>query len=122
MAYRVCDNTLASAGPSTCWMQQWGHSKKKGVAKPNPCQQFLTDLAQELEELQNKGHYVVLSFDANKDLAGNRAFKKFVNETDLVDAYKHMHSTSEPTTYLSGNKGLDCLLITPGLIPALKEI
>eukprot|EP00957_Ditylum_brightwellii_P142644 10868338-Ditylum_brightwellii.AAC.1 len=27
-AYRVCDNTLANAEPSTCWMQQWRHLKK----------------------------------------------------------------------------------------------
>eukprot|EP00957_Ditylum_brightwellii_P083559 6351705-Ditylum_brightwellii.AAC.1 len=32
-----------------------------------------------------------------------------------------MHPTSEPATHLCGNKRLDYLLITPELIPALKD-
>eukprot|EP00957_Ditylum_brightwellii_P067998 5162741-Ditylum_brightwellii.AAC.1 len=26
---RVCENTLANAGPSTCWMKQWGQLKSR---------------------------------------------------------------------------------------------
>ena len=35
-AYRVCPNTLATAGPTTCWMQQWRALRKKGVEKHDP--------------------------------------------------------------------------------------
>eukprot|EP00957_Ditylum_brightwellii_P061014 4631563-Ditylum_brightwellii.AAC.1 len=55
-AYMVCKNSLATAGPSTCWMQQQRMLKKKGLLKPDPCKQFLTDLTKLLNELQEKEH------------------------------------------------------------------
>eukprot|EP00957_Ditylum_brightwellii_P170880 13006146-Ditylum_brightwellii.AAC.1 len=59
---------LVTASPSTCWMQQWWHLKKTGVAMPNPWQQFLKDLKTYIEELLDKGHKIVLALDTNKDL------------------------------------------------------
>eukprot|EP00957_Ditylum_brightwellii_P174001 13247735-Ditylum_brightwellii.AAC.1 len=38
-AYKVCKNTLATAGENTYWMQQWCALHKKGIATPDPCQQ-----------------------------------------------------------------------------------
>eukprot|EP00957_Ditylum_brightwellii_P098210 7483154-Ditylum_brightwellii.AAC.1 len=52
----------------------------------------------------------------------NGPFIKFMTDNDLVDAYKHMHPESHPATYLQGQKRLDYVLITPGLLPALWAI
>eukprot|EP00957_Ditylum_brightwellii_P038584 2916909-Ditylum_brightwellii.AAC.1 len=35
-AYRVCDNFVAQAGPTTCWKQQWRYLRKKGYVEPDP--------------------------------------------------------------------------------------
>eukprot|EP00957_Ditylum_brightwellii_P051109 3875079-Ditylum_brightwellii.AAC.2 len=121
-AYQVCDNNLANKGPSTCWMQQWGGLKKKGVTKLNPRQQFLTDLFALIEELQGNNHEIVLLLDANKDILDNGQFTKFFKDNDLVDAYHHLHPQSNPATYLRGHKRLDYMLLTPGLTPALRSI
>eukprot|EP00957_Ditylum_brightwellii_P016020 1207259-Ditylum_brightwellii.AAC.1 len=43
-----------------------------------------------------------------------------MDENDLVDVYKHLHPDSHLVTYLRGNKRLDYVCITPGLIPALR--
>eukprot|EP00957_Ditylum_brightwellii_P191763 14598607-Ditylum_brightwellii.AAC.1 len=66
--YRVCKNKVESTGPLTAWMQQWQVLKEKGVRKPDPRHQFLKDLSNTVGELTDKGHKVVLSLDANKDL------------------------------------------------------
>eukprot|EP00957_Ditylum_brightwellii_P032204 2441527-Ditylum_brightwellii.AAC.2 len=56
-------------------MQQWWYLKKSGVAKPNPWQQFLKDMKTYAEDLQDKGHGIVLALDTNEDLLEEGAFK-----------------------------------------------
>eukprot|EP00957_Ditylum_brightwellii_P144611 11016054-Ditylum_brightwellii.AAC.1 len=118
----VCNNTLANASPSTCWMQQWWMLKKKGVTKPDPMTQFLMNLNKLLDKLQDKEHEIVLPLDSNEDTNVEGPFNKFIMDNDLVDAYKHMHLNLHPPTYLRGNKRLDYILITPSLISALTAI
>eukprot|EP00957_Ditylum_brightwellii_P150385 11451698-Ditylum_brightwellii.AAC.1 len=72
--------------------------------------------------VEDKGQEMILSLDSNEDLRENGAFKKFIDYLDLMDAYAHMHPTSNPPTYLRGQKRLDYMFITPGLLPALRPI
>eukprot|EP00957_Ditylum_brightwellii_P074539 5663510-Ditylum_brightwellii.AAC.1 len=72
--------------------------------------------------MEDKGQEMILSLDSNEDLKENGAFKKFTDNLDLIGAYSHMHPTSNPLTYLRGQKRLDYMLITPGLLPALRLI
>eukprot|EP00957_Ditylum_brightwellii_P081263 6181570-Ditylum_brightwellii.AAC.1 len=65
---------------------------------------------------------MILSLDSNEDLNENGAFKKFTEDLALIDAYSHIHPTSNPPTYLRGQTQLDYMLITPGLLPALQSI
>eukprot|EP00957_Ditylum_brightwellii_P158353 12052974-Ditylum_brightwellii.AAC.1 len=81
-------------------MQQWRALKKKGIQKPDPRKQLLTDLYAFMEELQDKEHEVVLLLDANEDTVELGEFKRLIEESDLVDAYKHLHPKSHPATYL----------------------
>eukprot|EP00957_Ditylum_brightwellii_P042947 3251885-Ditylum_brightwellii.AAC.1 len=66
-------------------MQQWRALKKKGIQKPDPRKQFLTDLSDFLEELLDKDHELVLSLDVNKDITEDGDFKNFIDENDLID-------------------------------------
>eukprot|EP00957_Ditylum_brightwellii_P009277 701714-Ditylum_brightwellii.AAC.1 len=75
-----------------------------------------------VEELQNKGNEEAISLDANEDNDEKSAFYNFVTGNNLVDTYRHMHPSSKLATYLCGNKQLDYLLISPGLLPALISI
>eukprot|EP00957_Ditylum_brightwellii_P015760 1187460-Ditylum_brightwellii.AAC.1 len=99
---RVYENNLETAGPSTCWMQKWRALKKKGIQKPDPQKQFLTDLSNLLEEFQDKDNEIVLSLDANEDVIDAGPSQKFIEDVDPVDAYKNLHPDSHPTTYLQG--------------------
>eukprot|EP00957_Ditylum_brightwellii_P183800 14000189-Ditylum_brightwellii.AAC.1 len=103
-------------------MQQWRHLKKKGVSKPGPRRQFLTDLSKFINALQDKGHALILSLDSNEDSEEEGQFTKFITDNDLADAYKHMHPGSHPATYLRGHKRLDCMCMTPELVPAFWAI
>eukprot|EP00957_Ditylum_brightwellii_P171742 13074405-Ditylum_brightwellii.AAC.1 len=73
-----------------------------------------------MEELMDKDHELVLLLDVNEDITEDGDFKSFIDENDLIDVYKHLHLESHPVTYLRGNKQLDYVCITPGLIPALR--
>eukprot|EP00957_Ditylum_brightwellii_P200993 15321558-Ditylum_brightwellii.AAC.1 len=35
-AYRVCNNSLATTGPCTCWKQQWRQLRTRGYKEPDP--------------------------------------------------------------------------------------
>eukprot|EP00957_Ditylum_brightwellii_P019567 1475750-Ditylum_brightwellii.AAC.1 len=96
--------------------------KKKGISKPNPRQQFLLDLTNLLHDLQTKEHEIVLSLDANKGILQDGAFDRFIVNNNLADAYNCVHPKSHPATYLRGSKGLDYMLVTPGLLPAITAI
>eukprot|EP00957_Ditylum_brightwellii_P045000 3413993-Ditylum_brightwellii.AAC.1 len=103
-------------------MQQWRKLKKKGISKPNPCQQFLLDLTNLLHDLQTKEHEIVLPLDANDDILEDGAFNRFIVKINLTDAYNHVHPKSHPAIYLRGSKKLDYMLLTPGLLPAIIAI
>eukprot|EP00957_Ditylum_brightwellii_P156349 11900674-Ditylum_brightwellii.AAC.1 len=48
--YRVCENTLDQAGPTTCWKQQWRQLKKKGHGDPDLRRIFLQDFSKFVED------------------------------------------------------------------------
>eukprot|EP00957_Ditylum_brightwellii_P068290 5184684-Ditylum_brightwellii.AAC.2 len=75
-----------------------------------------------MNELQDNEYELILSLDSNEDSDQDRQFLKFIIDNDLVDAYKHMHPESHLATYLRGQKRLDYMIKTPGLIPALQAI
>eukprot|EP00957_Ditylum_brightwellii_P157698 12003074-Ditylum_brightwellii.AAC.1 len=64
--YRVCTNTLATAGENTCWMQQWRALRKQGIATPDPWHQFMKDFEYFLEKRLNKNEEIVLGIDVNE--------------------------------------------------------
>eukprot|EP00957_Ditylum_brightwellii_P055736 4223260-Ditylum_brightwellii.AAC.1 len=72
-----------------------------------------------MDELMEKDHKLVLSLDANEDNVEAGNFKGFIDKNNLIDVYRHLHPDSHLVTYLRGNKRLDYVLITAGLLPAM---
>ena len=100
-AYRVNHNTLGSAGMDTVWMQEYEELLKRGESNPNPRLQFLDDLSDEVRNLQQKGHHIILQMDANDTLhtPGVSRFKQFLYDTELANAHAYLHPLlEEPPT------------------------
>lgn len=143
--YRVCENTPASAGVKTAFMQQYrGISAKlcagNKSADPNPRRQFILDLQAWLEFLIQEGHQLILTMDCNEDLQsapGNfttlmydpdmvttnshhdGSLSTLITTCGLIDILQMHHSAPAPATYNRGNKRLDYILISQSLTQAV---
>eukprot|EP00957_Ditylum_brightwellii_P054853 4157524-Ditylum_brightwellii.AAC.1 len=113
-AYRVCKNTIAEAGLSTAWMQQWKHHREKGRVNPDPCKLFLTGLFAFIDLLSEKGHEIMLNIDRNEEDRMGNNLHRFVQDQNLVNVHRHLHPDAEPLhTYMRGQKCIDFIFITP---------
>eukprot|EP00957_Ditylum_brightwellii_P208353 15356978-Ditylum_brightwellii.AAC.1 len=65
-AYRLCDTTLAQAGPSTCWKQQWRFFKKKGYHDPDPRKLFLRYFTAFIDKQIVNNKELIIGIDANE--------------------------------------------------------
>jgi hypothetical protein len=117
-AYRVCKNTIASAGPSTSFAQQWHILRRAGHDCPDPRKQFILDLAARVSAARALGHGVLVMLDANDSLQHfNNDFTKWVRSSNLVDIHVHRHGTEgEPNTHIRGSSRIDYMLLSPDLV------
>ena len=121
-AYRVCENSLDQAGPTTCWKQQWRQLRKKGYSCPDPRKRFLSDFKTFLETRMANDEELIIGIDANDTDHTTTDFGRFCKQCDLVDVFTHLHpENTPPHTYQRGNNRIDYILITPALTPALKS-
>ena len=95
-AYRVCENTLAQAGPQTCWLQQWKALKKTGYSDPDPSRQFYTDLNKFIDNQLEKNKELIITMDTNDKKGGDTNLQKFLNKHDLMDAHEQLHHHCTP--------------------------
>eukprot|EP00957_Ditylum_brightwellii_P096180 7327123-Ditylum_brightwellii.AAC.1 len=65
-AYRVCENNLSQAGPSTCWKQQWRFFRKKGHLNPDPRKLFLRDFTAFIDKQIGNDEELIIGIDANE--------------------------------------------------------
>jgi hypothetical protein len=87
-AYRVCENTLAQAGPQTCWLQQWKELKKTGYSNPDPSRQFYTDLNKFIDTRLEKNEELIITMDANDKKGNDTNLQKFLDKHNLLDAHE----------------------------------
>ena len=105
-----------TAGPTTCWMQQWRALKKEGMDDPDPRAQFLVDFEQFLEERLNASEEIILGMDVNEEDSPMAELKQIMSSMNLIDVHNHLHDENPaPTTYQWGTQQLDFLFISPGI-------
>ena len=124
-AYRVCQDTNSRAGAFTAYHQQYTMLREAGHARPNPCQQILTDIQALIDSKRKEGYRPILMLDANGDIHNPKkpdiGMQEFIQRTNLIDAY-HQKFHDSPHTYMWGTKRLDYILVDSVLTQAIERI
>ena len=119
-SYRVCQcqDTNSRAGAFTAYKQQYTmlRDEAAGHARPNPCQQILTDIQALIDSKRKKGYRSILMLDTNGDIHQQKktdiGMQEFIQRTNLIDAY-HQKFHYSPFTYMWGTKRLGYILRRP---------
>lgn len=125
--YRVCKMSVASAGPTTYYMQLYRQHLKDGHS-PNidPRTQAVLDFADFIRTLQD--HFIIVAMDANQSQSTPQDDDSCVftalDDAGLVSAYSTVShdATDLPTTYTRGQHCIDYIYISRALVPALTSI
>ena len=99
-AYRVNENTVDNAGGETIWFQEYKALLEKGIKQPDPRQQVLDDLEEEINKFrEDKDHHIILCIDANESTRkdGKSKLNDFIHNSGLVDCHRHCHPELEET-------------------------
>ena len=112
--YRVCEQSRTSAGENTSYAREWEYFRDQGIDKPNPRQQFLTDMTTQISSIKEK-HDVILMFDANENIE-SQSISAFMTTCGLHD----LHATSPATTtcHSSSAGRIDYMLGTTAVVSA----
>ena len=121
-AYRVCLNTITTAGLNTAFCQQWDMLEEKGEQEIAIRAKMIDDLILLITKLQAENHEVVLNIDANKSFdSGKGGVAKLISLTKLVDPIVCTHgSTNIPNTHQRGTKRIDFIFISHKLYKYLR--
>jgi hypothetical protein len=121
--YRAPETSIIQAGESTAWKTQWSMLRASGIQKPDPRQQFFTDLLVYIQQLKRDKHEIFVMLDANETTdARNGPFDKFVTDSGLIDLYKYRHPPTSETkpinSHISGKEQIDYGFGTPKVAEA----
>jgi hypothetical protein len=113
-AYNVVKGSIAQAGPSTVFAQQWQVLRATGIKDPNPRSQFIKDLRQELDATSQMGSEIVLLGDFNEDFGSDPDLMASVcAHSDLYDVLADRYPDQIDTpTYIRGRHRLDYAFIS----------
>jgi len=121
-AYRVCPQQF-DATAMTVTVQQTRILLQQGVKQPNPRQQFITDLINQIRQWRMQNKEVLIGMDANENVDDpNSKIARLFDETDLIDLHHHRYPTQvKPATYQRGSNPIDLMIGSPLLARALTH-
>ena len=124
-AYRVVQTEATNAGTRTAYQQQRNVMRMQNISNPDPRNQAISDLRTLIQNLQHKGHEILLMIDANESLhQRNSKIEKLRNDTNLVDLHTFKHGIDgQPETYIRNrnSKRIDYMLGSPNVAKALRR-
>jgi hypothetical protein len=147
-AYRVCSQSIHSAGQTTATAQQFRALSKalrenNSSEDPRPRWQFIMDLQAWIENLIASQHDIILSIDANEAIYGlpgtynpllyapdrptvgsghDGSLATLIRTCSLVDLLLIQHPDQPPPpTYSRGSSHIDYILISGSLLPAVQR-
>jgi hypothetical protein len=120
-AYRICQNITDNPGPHTAFSQQYMAFREKGIMKPNPRKQILTDISTLIATHRPSGLRPILMMDANGDLSTNADLRTFLGETHLIDPFFD-HFGISPRTNINSSTRIDYIFMDGALVPAIERI
>ncbi len=121
-AYRVCPQQF-DATAMTATAQQTRLLLQQGVRNPNPRQQFISDLIQQIKQWRMQNKEVLIGLDANENVDDpNSQIARLFDETDLIDLHRHRYPTNaKPATHQRGSHPIDLMIGSPLLADALTH-
>ena len=93
-------------------------SRQKNI-KPDPRTQWTKDLLQFVKTIP-KGDEIIVVGDMNGDLE-DQELSTFLAEAELYDLVTATHTESPPPTYIRGNKTIDHMFGTMGILNAVEK-
>jgi len=118
--YRVC-NQKFDAASMTVSAQQTRLLQVKGIHKPKPRKQFITDLITQIQHWRQAHKEVILCIDANESVDDPRSdIARLFTETDLTDLHHYLHpALQKPATHQRGSQAIDLMAGSPLIVSAL---
>lgn len=100
--YRTCSGSKLTAPlvGSTFHREYEYLRTAKGHEQPNPRLQFLKDIEQSIQNLQDSGHMILLMFDANGVITSDTKLCEMVERLNLHDLHQN---DPAPSTYIGSN-------------------
>jgi exonuclease III len=119
--YQVCD-THGQRGSRTAHTQQVSLLVRQRQTV-SPLRAFIADFQLQVTEWLQEGYELVIAGDINKELGNDiNGFTSITSQHNLVEIIQHRHGiANEPPTYAHGQRRIDYIFVTPGLVSSIKR-
>ena len=122
--YKVCNQPIEQAGPTTAISQQWQIAQRENRGNENMADSTIIDLQLFINSRRNNSSEIIICVDANKTANHtNSNILKLCRTCKLCDPIAMKHGTeSEPNTYSRGSGTIDFIFCTNALLPFISFI
>ena len=105
-----------SSGPNTVNQIQQEILSFQNRPTLDPIKLFYHDLTTQLNEWQEQGHDIILTFDANASLPSSKLLRNLLDNTGLMDIHEDRYGNSwSEATHQKGSRRIDFILVTLSL-------
>jgi hypothetical protein len=120
-AYRTAKRHPSYVGPTTAIAQQDTILKRQGRHNIRTVCAFIQDMGEFLDDLNEKGHDIMLALDANKEYTEGFKIQQLASEHGLVNMVDHVEY-SLSATKPSSNKTIDFVLCFINVLDSVEAL